>query len=71
VRRRFHYLMTGVYLWVAAFCALSVATHVISEKLTWEELWWLFFGIGGLINTQEALGWARSLNAEDESGVRG
>jgi hypothetical protein len=63
--------MTGVYLWVAGLCALFVATHVISGKLIWEDLWWFFFGIGGLINAKEALGWARSLKAEGESDVGG
>jgi hypothetical protein len=61
----------GVYLFVAGILALGVAIDVISGKPTWDDLWVSLFLFGGLGAAQEALGWARSLKAEDDSDIRG
>jgi hypothetical protein len=71
IRRHFHYFMVGVYLFVAGILSLGVAIDVISGKPTWDDLWVSLFLFGGLGAAQEALGWARSLKAEDDSDIRG
>lgn len=71
MRRRFHYLMVGVYLFVAIVFAIDVARDVVSGKPAWSDLWEAAFVLGSLSGAQQSLEWARSLKAEDEGHIGG